>query len=84
MQGSIPPGETRGTHVNSVSFLFKTRGDLVEFTWFARLDALKMGIFIPLCCLGLLLLYKIMAIHTEMKPAAYIANSCSNIPSSIY
>ena len=29
-----PPGETRGIHVNSASFLFKTRGDLAEFTWF--------------------------------------------------
>ncbi len=32
----LPPGETRGIHVNSASFLFKTRGDLAEFTWFAR------------------------------------------------
>ncbi len=32
----LPPGETRGIHVNSASFLFKTRGDLAEFTWFVR------------------------------------------------
>ncbi len=31
-----PPGETRGIHVNSASFLFKIRGDLAEFTWFVR------------------------------------------------
>ncbi len=31
-----PPGETRGIHVNSENFLFKTRGDLAEFMWFVR------------------------------------------------
>ena len=34
-----PPGETRGIHVNSASFLFKTRGDLAEFTWFVRWES---------------------------------------------
>ena len=34
----IPPGETRGIHVKSVTFLFKTRGELTEFTWFVRWD----------------------------------------------
>ena len=28
----LPPGETRGIHMISASFLFKTRGDLAEFT----------------------------------------------------
>ena len=32
----FPPGETHRIHVNSASFLFKTRGDLPEFTWFVR------------------------------------------------
>ncbi len=32
----VPPDETRGIHVKSASFLFKTRGDLAEFTWFVR------------------------------------------------
>ena len=36
MYCSFPPGETRGIHVNSAIFLFKTRGDLAEFTWFVR------------------------------------------------
>ncbi len=32
----FPPGETCGIHVNSASFLFKTRGDLAEFMWFCH------------------------------------------------
>ncbi len=31
-----PPGEIRGIHVNSASFLFKTRGELAVFMWFVR------------------------------------------------
>ncbi len=33
---SFPPDETRGFHVKSATFLFKTRGELAEFTWFVR------------------------------------------------
>ena len=32
----FPPGKTLGIHVNSASFLFRTRGELAEFTWFVR------------------------------------------------
>ncbi len=36
----IPTGgiHAGGIHMNCASFLFKTRGDLAEFTWFVRWD----------------------------------------------
>ena len=42
----LPPGETRGIHVNSANFPFKTHGDLGEFMWFVRWA--DSGLAVPL------------------------------------